>query len=101
MAYLEHARRGKNAAWRYGVGLVGSVLLGMLVAVLLGFALQMLHLLSPQFVRSIQDAGQPTKFYPANGVIFGLLLMSFVLMGRWLHGKTFGDIIGVWSWRRF
>src|SRR3569623_528253 len=33
--------------------------------------------------------------------MFGLLLLSFALMARWLHGKAFGDLLGAWSWRMF
>jgi len=101
MVFLDYARRGKNAAWRYVAGLVGGVVLGTLIAVLLVFILQMAHVLSPQFAQNVQDASQPTRFYPANGVMFGLLLLSFVLMARWLHGKAFGDLIGAWNWRGF
>jgi len=101
MAYLEHAQRGNNAAWRYVAGVFAGVLGGTLIAVLLVLALQMAHALPPQFAQDIQDASQPNKFYPANGAMFGLLLLAFVAAARWIHGKRFVDVIGVWSWRRF
>ena len=101
MAFLEHAQRGRNAAWRYVAGVITGVLGGTLIAVLLVLALQMAHVLPPQFAQDIQDAGQPNRFYPANGAMFGLLLLAFVFAARWLHGKRFVDVIGVWSWRRF
>jgi membrane protease YdiL (CAAX protease family) len=101
MAYLEHAQRGKNAAWRYVGGVFTGVLGGTLIAVLLVFALQMAHTLPPQFAQDIQDAGQPNTFYPANGAMFGLLLLAFVFAARWFHGKRFVDVIGLWNWRQF
>ena len=101
MAYIEHARRGKNAAWRYVVGVLTGVVVGMLIAVLLVFALQMARVLPPDFAQDLQDAGKPNIFYPANGAMFGLLLLGFVFAAGWVHGKRFVDIIGLWSWRRF
>jgi membrane protease YdiL (CAAX protease family) len=99
--YLEHALRGHNAAWRYVVGFVGALVLAIISASILIIILQLFHLLPADFAQHLQDASQPTKFYPATGALFGLLLLSFVAAARMAHGKRFTDIIGAWRWRLF
>lgn len=101
MTYLDYARRGKNAAWRYVAGLVGGTVLACLIAVVVIVVLQVAGHFPPDFARNIQDAGQPTLFYPANGVMFGLLLIAYALVARWLNAKRFADLLGAWSWTRF
>lgn len=101
MPYLEYALRGHNAAWRYVAGFIGALLLAIIGASALIIALQLFHLLPADFAGNLQNAGEPTKFYPATGALFGLLLLSFVAAVRIAHGKTFSDIIGAWRWSLF
>jgi membrane protease YdiL (CAAX protease family) len=101
MSYIDYAERGRNAPWRYVVGLVGAVLAAILGGAAIVVVLTLLHLFPADFVQNIQDAGRPERFYPANGVAFGLVLLALVLMLHVLHGKTFRDVVGAWSWRRF
>ena len=101
MPYLEYALRGRNAAWRYVAGFIGAILLAIIAASVVIISLQLLHLFPADFAQNLQDARQPTKFYPATGALFGLLLLSFVAAARLAHGKTFADIIGAWRWRLF
>ena len=101
MTYLTYASRGKNEGWRYIAGFAAALLLTVVISVVIIVSLQLLHLFPPQFATEIQDPSQPAKFYPANGVVFGLVLLSFVAAARLVHGKSFADLIGRWSWRLF
>lgn len=101
MPYLEYALRGQNAPWRYVASFIGAIMLAIIAASVIIISLQLLHLFPADFAQNLQDAGQPTKFYPATGALFGLLLLSFVAAARIFHGKRFGDIIGAWRWRLF
>ncbi|MGH6911652.1 MAG: lysostaphin resistance A-like protein, partial [Phenylobacterium sp.] len=101
MPYLEYSIRGRNALWRYVAGFIGALLLTVIIAVVVIGVLQVSHLFPADFAKNLQDASQPEKFYPANGVVFGLLLLGFVGAARMVHGKTFGDIIGAWRWPLF
>jgi membrane protease YdiL (CAAX protease family) len=101
MTYVAYASRGENALWRYVVGFIGALLLAVVIAVAVIVGLQLFHLFPPEFARDIQDPAQPAKFYPANGAVFGLLLLSFIVMARIVHKKSFGDIVGYWRWAAF
>lgn len=99
--YLEYALRGRNAPWRYLAGFIGAVLLAIAGAGVIIIGLQLSHLLPLDVARSLQDAAHPATFYPATGLIFGVLLLSFVAIARVAHGKGFRDIIGAWRWPLF
>jgi membrane protease YdiL (CAAX protease family) len=101
MTYLAYASRGKNEGWRYVVGFIAAPLLTVAVSVAIIIGLQIFHLFPQDFAREIQDPSQPAKFYPANGAVFGLLLLAFVATARIVHKKSFGDIIGQWRWAQF
>jgi len=98
--YLAYALKGRNAPWRYLVGFPTAMVV-MALGVVVIVALQMSHLLAFDIATGLQDASQPTKFYPATAILFGLLLAGFVAAARMLHGKTFTDVIGAWRWRSF
>jgi membrane protease YdiL (CAAX protease family) len=100
MPYLAHALRGRNAPWRYLVGFLTAMVV-MVLGLVVIVVLQMSHLLPFDFARGLQDPGQPARFYPATGVLFGLLLLGFIAAARLIHGKTFTDVVGAWRWSRF
>jgi uncharacterized protein len=101
MTYLAYASRGKNEGWRYVVGFIAALLLAVAVSVVVIVGLQLLHLFPQEFAREVQDPSQPAKFYPANGAVFGLILLAFIAAARIVHGKSFGDVIGRWRWGLF
>lgn len=98
--YLAYALRGRNAAWRYIVA-VPTAFFVMALGVTVIVVLQGAHLLSFDFAGGLQDPSQPARFYPATGILFGLLLVGFVAAARIVHGKRFTDVIGAWRWRGF
>jgi membrane protease YdiL (CAAX protease family) len=98
--YLAHALRGRNAPWRYLVGFLTAIVVMTLGAVAIA-ALQAARLLPFDFTKGLQDPGQAAAFYPATGLLFGLLLLGFVVAARLIHGKRFTDVIGAWRWPLF
>jgi membrane protease YdiL (CAAX protease family) len=101
MTYLAYASRGKNEGWRYVVGFIAAPLLTVALSVVIIIGLQIFHLFPQDFAREVQDPSQPAKFYPANGAVFGLLLLAFVATARIIHKKSFSDVIGRWRWALF
>jgi membrane protease YdiL (CAAX protease family) len=101
MTYLAYASRGRNEAWRYVVGFIAALLLAVVISVVVIVGLQVFHLFPQDFARDVQDPSQPAKFYPANGAVFGLVLLGFIAAARIVHRKSFGDVIGRWRWGLF
>jgi membrane protease YdiL (CAAX protease family) len=101
MTYLDYAARGKNAGWRYAVGLCLAFALTALFWASLILALRLLRLLPPDLMEQMQHVRQPATFYLAQGVMFALLLAGFVAALAIVHGKGPGDIVGLWRWRGF
>lgn len=99
--FLDYAARGKTSWWRYPVGFVVAVLIAILVGVALLVPAQLMGLAPSDVTEGLLDSSRPAPFFLLNGLIFGFVLVGFIVAARWLHGKRFGDVIGRWSWRGF
>ncbi|HUO23473.1 MAG TPA: CPBP family intramembrane glutamic endopeptidase [Caulobacteraceae bacterium] len=99
MTYLEIARRGKTAAWRYGLCFVLGLVLTVVLSVAALLPLMMLHLTPPDLAQQLQHPGDPAVFFLFTGLSFALLLVSFAAAIGLMHRKRFMDIVGVWRWR--
>ncbi len=99
MTYLDYARRGKNAFWRYLV----TVLLAVVFAMLLIFALMLppiaLHWVPKTIGADMQSPTHPLAFYGGLLLTFGTLLAGLAGAAALIHKKSPGDIIGDWRWR--
>jgi len=82
--YLALADQGKNAWWRYGVGIVLILAIWMIGTAFLTVPFQESGLLAPGSVVEL-----------ALGLLtFGLLLLGIWLVTAWLHCRSFGSLIG-------
>jgi hypothetical protein len=82
--YLALADQGKNAWWRYGVGIVLILAVWMVGTAFLTVPFQESGLLAPGSVAEL-----------ALGLLtFGLLLLGVWLATAWLHRRSFGSLIG-------
>jgi membrane protease YdiL (CAAX protease family) len=99
--YLDHARRGANAWWRYLL----AVMLGVILTIVFGAALfavgELAHILPADTAEQIQHPDRPTMFFGVTAAIFGLLVLGFALAIRWVHHKRARDLLGAWSWRGY
>jgi len=82
--YLDLADQGKNAWWRYAVGIVLTLLVWMIGTAFLTVPFQESGLLAPGSVAEL-----------ALGLLtFGLLLLGVWMATTWLHRRSFGSLIG-------
>jgi membrane protease YdiL (CAAX protease family) len=99
--YLEYARRGRTAWWRWLLTIVLAVAAGLALDVAIGVTLTVMHLMPADMAVELQRPTHPVVFFTAAGLSFGTILAALVLAARLLQGKTAGDIIGAWRWSRF
>jgi membrane protease YdiL (CAAX protease family) len=99
-SFLEYARRGRNAWWRYLLAILLALVLWIGAQAVVVLPLAIAGKIPPQLASLMIDAGHPAYFYGATGAVFGALVLAFVAALGLVHGKRFGDIIGAWRWRQ-
>ncbi len=98
-SYLDYARRGSNAPWRYGVAIAFAFVATIVAGLILMLGLEAAHLVPADLTQQmLQPAESPTVFFLSTGMIFGLLTLGFALAARFVHHKRALDLIGDWSW---
>lgn len=97
--YLDYARRGSNAPWRYGVATVMALAIAFVVFSVAVLGLISAHVLPADLTEQMVKPTRPMAFFLANGALFGLLVVGLALAVRICHHKRAGDLIGEWSWR--
>src|SRR5258708_19231738 len=98
--YLELAARGKTRWWRYPAVIVLAVVLWLLFMTVAIVVIELAGAMPADVTQALTQPKHIQVFYGSTGGLFGLLLVALTLAVRLLHGKRFGDIVGVWSWRR-
>jgi uncharacterized protein len=101
VTYLDYASRDVNSAWRYGLTLVLGPAIAMISGGIVLLILDLAHLVPAGLADKVTHPENTMVFFAANGLIFASLLVGYQLAIRLLHRKRFGDIIGVWRWRKF
>lgn len=99
--YLELAGRGRTDWWRYPLTTLAALGLWLVLMTAILFALEQARLMPADITSELIQPTHVAVFYGATGGLFGLLLASFALVIRVLHAKSFADIVGRWSWRRW
>lgn len=100
-SYLDYARRGSNAPWRYAVAIAVAIVATMIAGVGLTLVLELAHLVPADLAEQMQHPGNPAVFFISTGCIFGLLALGFALAARLIHHKRALDLVGDWSWAGF
>lgn len=95
------ADKGQNRWWRFLLATVLAFVVQTVVGVIAAIALVAAAFPPEKLAGSIMKPNDPVVFYAGMGVLFGGLLLGFVLGGAWLHKKTFGDYVGRWSLAAF
>jgi uncharacterized protein len=99
--YLDYARRGLNAWWRYLLAIAAAVVIWVLLDVVIVAALTVSRLMPPAIAAEMTKPSHPVVFFGANGLAFATLVAGFVIAVRLVQRKRFGDVIGAWRWSRF
>lgn len=101
-AFLDYARRGENAWWRYLTATIAALLLTLAVGVAAVMALTLSGAVSADVVQSaLTSPADAPRFFAANGLLFGLILAAFAVAVVWIHRKPSLDLLGRWSWRDY
>ena len=99
--YLDYARRGRNAWWRYLVVGVLAILLGFAIATILGVGLSLTHVIAPAVIQELLKPDHPVVFFLGNGVVFAGMVAALALMAWAIQKKSPLDLLGEWRWSRF
>jgi len=99
--YLEYARRGRTAWWRYLLTMALALVIagGLVFGVTL--ALVFTNLLSVDAVSQLEKPTHPVVFFLSNGALFADVVLGLVAAMWLLQRKTFADVVGQWRWSRF
>ncbi len=98
-SYLDYARRGSNAPWRYGVATLMALGIAFVVFSVAVLGLISAHLVPADLTDQMVKPTRPVAFFLANGALFGLLILGLALAVRVCHHKRALDLVGEWSWR--
>lgn len=99
--YLDYARRGLNAWWRYLLTLVLALVIWLVLDVAVFLVLSFCHLAPPGLAADLATPTHPVVFFIGTGVLFALLVAALVVAMRLVQHKRFVDVIGQWRWERF
>ncbi len=97
--FLEHAARGRTAAWRYVATLVLASFIVFAAGVMLVFGLAIAGVSPDVLATEMAQPTRPTTFFATTGVSFGLVVVALVAAAWVIQHKRLGDLTGRWSWR--
>ena len=100
--FLDYARRGKHAWWRYLIATPAALVLSMLGGVAIGLTLLMTKVMTVEALQAaLTSPAVPARFFAATGVTFALIMAAFAAMIALIHRKRPLDVLGSWSWRHY
>jgi membrane protease YdiL (CAAX protease family) len=99
--YLDYARRGLTAWWRYLLTIALALVAWILLDVAIVVGLMVSRLMPRDMALEMTKPSHPVLFFGANGVAFATIVLGFVIAMRLLQRKRFVDVIGQWRWRMF
>jgi membrane protease YdiL (CAAX protease family) len=99
--YLDYARRGLNAWWRYLVAIVLALVIWIALDVVIVVGLMFSRLMPANVAAELTRPTHPVIFFVANGLAFATVVAGFAIAAWLVQHKRFVDIIGKWRWRRF
>jgi len=99
--YLDYARRGLTAWWRYLLTIVVALVAWILLDVAIVVGLMVTRLMPRDVALELTKPSHPVLFFGANGLAFATIVLGFVIAMRLIQRKRFVDVIGQWRWRLF
>src|SRR6202012_2257617 len=99
--YLEYARRGRTAWWRYLLTMALALVIagGLVFGVTL--ALVFTNVISVDAVSQLEKPTHPVVFFLSNGVLFADVVLGLAVAMWLLQRKSFADVVGQWRGSRF
>ncbi|OXE37298.1 MAG: hypothetical protein CGW95_02300 [Phenylobacterium zucineum] len=101
MAFLDYAHRGRNAGWRYLLGMVLGPFFALALGAVLLIPATLYHLLPDDIGSQLTQVKDPWVFFPTTAVLFGLFLGGYGLAVIIAHQKSPLDLLGRWSWKNY
>ena len=98
--YVEYARRGLNAWWRYPATLLLAIVLAIVAGVAIGLPLVFLGVTPQSLAAELTKPTHPPLFMLAVGFNFAVVLAGLFLAARLVQRKSPRDLIGHWHWRQ-
>jgi membrane protease YdiL (CAAX protease family) len=99
--YLDYARRGLTAWWRYLLAIVLALVIWIALDVAIVVGLMMTRLMPLGVAGELTKPSHPVLFFGANGLAFATIVLGLVIAMRLIQRKRFVDVIGQWRWRLF
>ena len=99
--YLDYARRGLNAWWRYLLTIAIALVIWIALDVAIVVGLMASRLMPANVAGELTKPSHPVLFFGGNGLAFATVIAAFVIAMRLIQRKRFGDVIGAWRWSRF
>ncbi len=99
--YLDYARRGLTAWWRYLLTIVAAIVIWLVLDVAIVVGLMISRLMPPNVAVELTKPSHPLVFFAGNGLAFATLVAGLAIAARLIQRKRFTDIIGRWRWSRF
>ena len=99
--YLDYARRGLNAWWRYLLAIVAALVIWLVLDVAIIVGLTVSRLMPADVAAELTKPSHPVVFFAGNGLAFATLIAGLVIAARLIQRKRFTDVIGEWRWSRF
>ena len=99
--FLDYARRGRTAWWRYPLCLALFAVLAVAITFLVLLPPAILHWLPADLAQEVQHPTNAVIFFAVVGVQFAALIAGLLLAALIVHRKGFGDLIGAWRWPAF
>jgi membrane protease YdiL (CAAX protease family) len=99
--YLALARRGRTDWWRYVLTAALALFAWVAIIVMAFIPAFIARVIPADFGKFAMDPAHPTFFFSFAGGVFGVLVVTWALAARLIHGKRFMDIVGPWRWGQF
>jgi membrane protease YdiL (CAAX protease family) len=99
--FLDYARRGETAWWRYPLCLVLALVFTMVIGVAILLPLVVLRRLPSDFAAQASHPTYAALFFGIVVVQFAALVAGLAGAAVIVHRKRFGDLIGAWRWRGY
>ncbi len=99
--YLDYARRGLTAWWRYPLTIVLALVIWIALDIAIVFGLMVSHLMPGNVAAELTKPSHPVLFFGGNGLAFATVILGFAVAMRLLQRKRMADVIGAWRWSRF
>jgi uncharacterized protein len=98
--FLEYARRGNNAWWRYVATPVLALLLALLLTIIADPWIERSGLLPHDVSALAKSPSNPVWYYGMHGFEAAFLLACLIVSLLVVHNKNVRDIVGNWDWGR-